>query len=490
MKHTMRNTRKVWAVLLAALMVLATIHFDDYVTVYAASDTISVAVDSTSTYSPTQIINGDFSARPHMAYTYNGTTYNTWPGNVLTGEYISQSYPNGTNGGWNTTENRIYVGSLFEYYCGSGVGRNGNGGFVEMNAFNSAVLYQDLSTTGGDVIRWTLKHCSRKGYGDDPQRMYVQVGAPEYSGGKIVAASGLNSSVNAHIQSATLATYQYNGITNGNGTLAFANASDLAALSVAQSNNNWNTASGIYVIPSGQTVTRFAFIATGNTPDGGNLLDDITFSTLVGNLSASGNSDGSATVKGYWGDSDKTKKFCIKIGDTVHQIDMQSVLNRNFEITIPASMIGNVEQITVYHQDYVSASKTLKIVPSVALKDFASVSNTTNQFTYPNAAVTGYVRSIMITVDSGSFSVSKAADIQDQAGYSKTFFVADAAAAQALLRSAKFTMASGKTTQNVTVTVSGETIDLKGKSITITQKNSADGVAHYYGYVKTGTKND
>ena len=131
---------------------------------------ITVAVDNTSTFVPTQIVNGDFGTRPFMPFKYNGTWYNTWNSSNPDAVYWTEVNPNGIGKGWNTTETQVYDHGLFEwtnwmqgynstlYNNGN---NNGHDSFLEMNACNSAVLYQDLRTNGNDVIRWSLDHAVR-----------------------------------------------------------------------------------------------------------------------------------------------------------------------------------------------------------------------------------------------------------------------------------------------------------------------------------------
>ena len=341
----------------------------------ASADGLSAVVDSSSTYTPTQIANGHFATRPFMGFVYGGVNYTTYDQayanrNALKNVTISAAIPNGVGGGWNTTETQILAAeaNLFEYGGGTAYGISpATDHFVEMNANNSAVLYQDLTTYGGDVIRWTLKHAARTDYGGSPQQMRVEIGAPNVSSGNIVAASGINSNVNSQIQAATLGKYEYSGITAGSGTVAFANNSELQNLSLAQNTSvaNWYDVAGIYAVPDGQSVTRFAFIATtsGSQIGGGNLLDDITFSTLIGNLSAAANEDdGSVVISGYWGDTDTSKKLIVKIGDTEYQVDMSGVTGKNFTITVPAtSFPAGTTTVEVYHQDYATAKRSVKV---------------------------------------------------------------------------------------------------------------------------------
>lgn len=107
--------------------------------------------------------------------------------------------------------------------------------FAELNANQASMLYQDVATTPGQTLYWSLKHRGRQG--NDTMR--VMIGVP---GGTLTNVSG--------------------SITDGTAA--------------------WGTHSGSYTVPAGQTLTRFGFQAvstsTGNATVG-NLLDDITFGT-------------------------------------------------------------------------------------------------------------------------------------------------------------------------------------------------------------------
>ena len=361
-------------------------------------DDITVSEFNGSNYKATQIMNGDFETTPWESFVYNGKVYDKDPSG-LKQVNIDNALPNGIGGGWNTTENKTYEGSLFEVWNikdtkngkelspvkEEGVGRdltkNGKN-FIEMNANSPAALYQDLATHGGDIIKWTLQHAARVRMGYQEQRMYVTVGSPEKdTSGKIMAANGVNDNINTHIIDAGKARYNYNGISASNNNFAFAKTEDLKGLSVSQKDNNsynkkWYDVAGIYVVPAGQEVTRFAFCADGASKkegesdgglSGGNFLDNITFSTLLGNLSAtrqqSSEENGDVKVTGYWGDEDKGKHLVIEFGDpkTEIKIDMKSVIDKNFEITIPESVIGNAESLKIYHEDYENATETINI---------------------------------------------------------------------------------------------------------------------------------
>ena len=344
--------------------------------VQALADGITVSEDKASTYVPTTIVNGSFDEEPWMDFSLGGTNYTRTTRNwnlYSSSGAITACSPNGVNGGWNTTENHPYRGTLFEYpnnvHSYNTNIPSAENYFLEMNANNSAVLYQDLGTCGNDVIRWSLKHAVRTTAGVNIQSMRVEIGAPEYSGGNIVAAEGINENVDSRIQSATKAVYRASGITNPDGNTYGFNGSNLDKLSLSQTdsadNAAWHTVTGVYVVPVGQSVTRFGFIAEmkmDENPSCGNLLDDITFSTLIGNLSARQLESYDVELKGYWGETDATKCLKVVIGSTTYNVDMTSVVGKNFTISIPAATIGAATSVHVYHQDYEAVGRTIALM--------------------------------------------------------------------------------------------------------------------------------
>lgn len=106
--------------------------------------------------------------------------------------------------------------------------------FAELNANLVSTLYQDIPTTPGQTLVWSLSHRGRNGV----DTMNVRIGAP-----------GSSLSIEA---------------------------------TVSDGNTAWGRHSGTYTIPAGQTVTRFAFesvSAAGGNPSIGNFLDAISFGT-------------------------------------------------------------------------------------------------------------------------------------------------------------------------------------------------------------------
>lgn len=336
----------------------------------------AATIDLESDYVPTQIRNGSFGVRPWMSYRYSGTDYTSYyaASSVGNDNIIETSYPNGVNGGWNSTETKTLDRGLFEYmHYVYNDNISSYGGCVEMNSQNCAVLWQDLTTHSHDVIRWSLLHAARTGWGPDVQSMQVEVGSPEYSGANIVAATGINEAVDSKITTASKATYNPSGYS---GTYA-KGGDNLSKLSLnkntAPDNNAWHQVRGIYLIPEGQTVTRFAFISTSidadaNKMSAGNYLDNLAFSTLIGNLSAVQLDNGDVVLRGYWGETDASKHLVVATNSKTNtSFDMTSVANENFKITIPAATMGEATSLSVYHEDYPDAGRSITITPSYKL---------------------------------------------------------------------------------------------------------------------------
>ena len=317
-----------------------------------------VVADPTSTYVPTKAINGDLEEEPFMAFVQGGVLYTRENASWDKGEgEITEIFPNGVDGGWNTSENTRYGSSFYEWGGPDGWGsRDGHGHFMEMNANNPAVFWQDLTTYGGDVILWSVRHGARYDWDYFDQCIRVEVGAPAG------VASGLWDQVDSNIKPETKVIYSYDGVQNPEGDVTYGYAGELEGLLLHDCPGDWSTVTGVYLIPEGQDVTRFAFLSIlPNDSGAGNLLDDLTFSTLIGNLKAVANDDGSVTFTGYWGDADASKSLRIEFDGQKYNLDMSGVLNKNFTVTIPYSLIGGATVIDVYHEDYPQAKRSVII---------------------------------------------------------------------------------------------------------------------------------
>ncbi len=368
---------------------------------YAAADEISVNIDENSSYIPTEIVNGDFDECPWQGFVYDNNVYTTLSletkaGTILTdvgGKDVSSKLWNGVDGGWNTTETTLFTygklydwtkkvnGSFIKYAVQATYVSTFNSltdfSFIEMNGYHPCVFYQDLTTHGKDVIRWTLKHARR--VSSEEERIAVQIGAPETdSDGKLLPATASTDSdpLNPKIKKDGWAKFNYNGVTNNDSEhpYGFGNTSDLRYLTITTSDalGTWLPASGVYIVPEKQDVTRFAFIselpsASSANSANGNLLDSITFDTLIGNLNAYADWDASVVISGYWGETTTTKQLWVELLDenkntlATEKIDMSSVSKKNFKVVIPQSVVTSAKYVKIYHQDYVSAAETIEI---------------------------------------------------------------------------------------------------------------------------------
>lgn len=395
-KRTMKGMmmRRAFCSAMAFAMVFSSLVLPQgAITVYAEEEQSSpsalvATIASVSSNKATQIKNGNFEDIPWIDYVYNGVTYTQQTRDTSLGsdKTITSSIRKGVDEGWNTTEINPYQGNLFEVWpteqgkmpaeserTNRDLKENGRY-FIEMNTTNPAALYQDLSTQGGDVIKWTLQHADRAGHGFQEQKMYVMIGAPEMQNGQIVAATGVKDQIDTNIVEAGKAEYRYDSVNQigvVSGSSARANLDELKGLSVNKGERKWCTAAGIYVVPEGQDVTRFAFCADGSSKkagesdsqlSGGNFLDNITFSTLIGSLKATKQDDGTVKVTGYWGDSNAAKKLIVDYGnDKTDDVDMSGVCGKYFEITIPEEKISDAQKVAVYHEDYRTATKEVPI---------------------------------------------------------------------------------------------------------------------------------
>lgn len=159
---------------------------------------------------------------------------------IVNGGFEQPTVPTGSWGlytqsqvpGWLTTDSRGQIELWSSGFLGvpAPQGRQ----FAELNANSASRLYQDVATTPGQTLSWSLKHRGRAG----TDVMRVVIGAP----GTTLTQSGPNLS---------------------DGTTA------------------WGSHTGTYIVPAGQIVTRFGFEAVSSVGGQavGNFLDDITFGT-------------------------------------------------------------------------------------------------------------------------------------------------------------------------------------------------------------------
>jgi hypothetical protein len=116
--------------------------------------------------------------------------------------------------------------------------------FVEINANSAGTLYQDVVTTSGEKMTWSLEHRGRSG--DDTMKVLI-----------------------------------------GDATTADVNSDtgwNFFSPDLTDPNTAWGVHTGSYVVPAGQTCTRFGFRAVssaGGDNSFGNFLDAVSFSVTV-----------------------------------------------------------------------------------------------------------------------------------------------------------------------------------------------------------------
>ena len=301
----------------------------------------TVAVDELSFYIPTSIVNGSFN---------NAVNVINPPAGVDEGWNSTE-----TDLGWGAIERSSSMSTYNSYLDASTVP------FIDLNSSNRAVISQDMTTHGRDIIKWSLMHAVRKD-GALPQSFSVEIGAPERDGSNnIILPEGINAEINPHIIASTMSKYSSTGVTGYNGY----NDASLQYMALDASNQyQWYTVSSVYSVPVDQTVTRLALMDDKEIPaGGGSLLDEITFSTLLGNFSAGRMSNNDVEIHGYWGETNSSKKLIVEIGSHAYGINMSGYTGQNFVITIPHDCISeSYTTVTGYHEDYPEATVTVDVI--------------------------------------------------------------------------------------------------------------------------------
>lgn len=237
-----------------------------------ASGTVKTVADDTSNL-PDHLVNGDFSVNyhdqwkdsfggwtsidPNAGKTLHATNYvdssGTWKWTAINGWDRSKF-------GWTSTQkagsNVQQKANAVELQYDDSTADNV---YAELCAYEAGTaIYQDIRTTPGTLYKVRLKHASlNQSYLD---KMQVKIGAP----GHEQPVEMTRTSVNGHgdklnEKSTTIATK----VTNGNNR---------------HHADQWETYEGTYLIPDGQTTTRFTFRSVDSKQlDHGNVLDDIVF---------------------------------------------------------------------------------------------------------------------------------------------------------------------------------------------------------------------
>lgn len=236
-----------------------------------ASGTVKTVADDTSNL-PDHLVNGDFSVNYHDQWkdSFGGwTSIDPNAGKTL----HATSLPNGSSWKWTAINgwDKSKFGWTSTQKAGSNVQQKANAVelqyddstadnvYAELCAYEAGTaIYQDIRTVPGTLYKVRLKHASLNSTYLD--KMQVMIGTP----GHEQPVEMTRTSVNGHgdklnEKSTTIATK----VTNGNNR---------------HHADQWETYEGTYLIPDGQTATRFTFKSIDSKRlDYGNVLDDIVF---------------------------------------------------------------------------------------------------------------------------------------------------------------------------------------------------------------------
>ncbi|MBB2914137.1 hypothetical protein FHS43_005449 [Streptosporangium becharense] len=191
------------------------------ITTACGTSTATVTVTVTCAYEPVNLVNGSFETPPVTTIDWNIPDASTNPAV-----------------GWHTTA----TDRKLEFWPSGANGIPAADGrqFAELNANQVSTLYQDVPTVPGTPMTWSLYHRGRLG----TDVMRVLIGAP----GATTAQTPTGAS----------------------------------SPDISDGNTAWGHYTGVYVVPPGQTTTRFAFesvSAAGGSPTFGNFLDGVAFQT-------------------------------------------------------------------------------------------------------------------------------------------------------------------------------------------------------------------
>lgn len=235
------------------------------------SGTVKTVADTNASL-PDHLVNGDFSVNYHDQWkdSFGGwTSIDPNAGKTL----HATSLPSGSSWKWTAINgwDKSKFGWTSTQKAGSNVQQKANAVelqyddstadnvYAELCAYEAGTaIYQDIRTTPGTLYKVRLKHASlNQSYLD---KMQVMIGAP----GHEQPVEMTRTSVNGHgdklnEKSTTIATK----VTNGNNR---------------HHADQWETYEGAYLIPDGQTTTRFTFRSVDSKQlDYGNVLDGIVF---------------------------------------------------------------------------------------------------------------------------------------------------------------------------------------------------------------------
>lgn len=235
------------------------------------SGTVKTVADTNASL-PDHLVNGDFNVNYHDQWkdSFGGwTSIDPNAGKTL----HATSLPNGSSWKWTAINgwDKSKFGWTSTQKAGSNVQQKANAVelqyddstadnvYAELCAYEAGTaIYQDIRTVPGTLYKVRLKHASLNSTYLD--KMQVMIGTP----GHEQPVEMTRTSVNGHgdklnEKSTTIATK----VTNGNNR---------------HHADQWETYEGTYLIPDGQTTTRFTFRSIdAKQLDYGNVLDDIVF---------------------------------------------------------------------------------------------------------------------------------------------------------------------------------------------------------------------
>lgn len=235
------------------------------------SGTVKTVADTNASL-PDHLVNGDFSVNYHDQWkdSFGGwTSIDPNAGKTL----HATSLPNGSSWKWTAINgwDKSKFGWTSTQKAGSNVQQKANAVelqyddstadnvYAELCAYEAGTaIYQDIRTVPGTLYKVRLKHASLNSTYLD--KMQVMIGTP----GHEQPVEMTRTSVNGHgdklnEKSTVIATK----VTNGNNR---------------HHADQWETYEGTYLIPDGQTTTRFTFKSIdAKQLDYGNVLDDIVF---------------------------------------------------------------------------------------------------------------------------------------------------------------------------------------------------------------------
>lgn len=233
--------------------------------------TVKTVADTNASL-PDHLVNGDFSVNYHDQWkdSFGGwTSIDPNAGKTL----HATSLPSGSSWKWTAINgwDKSKFGWTSTQKAGSNVQQKANAVelqyddstadnvYAELCAYEAGTaIYQDIRTVPGTLYKVRLKHASLNSTYLD--KMQVMIGTP----GHEQPVEMTRTSVNGHgdklnEKSTTIATK----VTNGNNR---------------HHADQWETYEGTYLIPDGQTTTRFTFKSIDSKQlDYGNVLDDIVF---------------------------------------------------------------------------------------------------------------------------------------------------------------------------------------------------------------------